>query len=129
MSVRYVKRKSSSDRQDTVSALSPTFTITSLKDMINLNCYRIRNSHVLKRFFFFTTVLSHLDFSHGKFGFPFPGKSQLRRSRGIQPTVHAVCFRVSIIHRTLTWTTGPLTCAHMLKHVIEYEGKKVCTES
>ena len=42
-----------------------------------------------------------------------PGESQLRQSRATQPTVHAGCFRVSIIRRTLTWTTGSLTCAQM----------------
>ena len=34
----------------------------------------------------------------------FPGESQLQQSQATQPTVHAGCFRVSIIHRTLTWT-------------------------
>ena len=43
----------------------------------------------------------------------FPGESRLRQSRAAQPTVHAVCFSVSIIHRTLIWTTGSLTCAQM----------------
>ena len=43
----------------------------------------------------------------------FPGESQLRQSRATQPTVHAGCFSVSIIHRTLTWTTGSLMCAQM----------------
>ena len=59
-------------------------------------------------FFFFSlyTVLSHLDFSHGKFVLrsplpPPPGESQLRQSRATQPTVHAGCLSVSIIHRTL----------------------------
>ena len=52
----------------------------------------------------------------------FPGESQLRQSRATQPTVHAGCFRVSIIHRTLTWTTGSLTCAQMLMHAIAHGG-------
>ena len=43
----------------------------------------------------------------------FPGESQLRQNRAIQPTGHAGCFSVSIIHRTLTWTTGSLTCTHV----------------
>ena len=42
-----------------------------------------------------------------------PRKSQLRQSHTTQPTVHAGCFSVSIIHWTLTWTTGSLTCAQM----------------
>ena len=59
----------------------------------------------------FKTVLSQWDFSPGKFGLLFHGESQLRQSRATQPTVHAGCFSVSIIHRTLTWTTGSLTFA------------------
>ena len=43
----------------------------------------------------------------------FPVESQLRQGRTTQPTVHAGCLSVSIIHRTLTWTTGSLTCTHM----------------
>ena len=27
-------------------------------------------------------------------------------------SVHAGSFLISVIHRTLTWTTGPLTCVH-----------------
>ena len=53
----------------------------------------------------------------------FLGESQLRQSRLPNlPTVHAGCFSVSIIHRTLTWTTGSLTCAQMLIHAIEHGG-------
>ena len=36
----------------------------NLKKRVNVN----------RTFFFFTTVLSQWDFSHGKFGFPSPGK-------------------------------------------------------
>ena len=45
------------------------------------------------------------------FWLAMPEGSQMRQSRATQPTVHAGCFSVSIIHRTLTWTTGSLTCA------------------
>ena len=38
----------------------------------------------------------------------------------------AGCLRVSIIHRTLTRTTGYLTCAQMLTHAIAHEG---CTDT
>ena len=58
---------------------------------------------------FTTVLLSQWDFSHGKFGLLFPGENQPRQSRAAQPTVHAGCFSVSIIHRTLTWTTGSLS--------------------
>ena len=52
----------------------------------------------------------------------FPGESQLRQSRAIRPIVHARCFSVSIIYRTLTWTKGSLTCAQMLMHAIAHGG-------
>ena len=52
-----------------------------------------------------SVVLSHWDFSHGKFRSFSLGESQLRQSYATQPTVRAGCFSVSIIHRTLTWTT------------------------
>ena len=38
----------------------------------------------------------------------FPGESQPRQDRATQPRVHAECFSVCMIHRTLTWTTGSL---------------------
>ena len=50
----------------------------------------------------------------------FPGKSQLRQSCATQPTVHAGCFSVSRIHRTLTWTTESLTCVQMFMHAIAH---------
>ena len=56
----------------------------------------------------------------------FPGESQLRQSRASQPTVHAGRFSVSIIHRTLTWPTGFLTCAHMQMLAIVHGG---CTDT
>ena len=52
----------------------------------------------------------------------FPGESQLRQSRAIQPTARAGCFVVSLIHRTLRWTTGSLTCAQMAMHAIVHGG-------
>ena len=36
--------------------------------------------------------------------------------------VHDACFSVSIIHRTLTYTTDPLTSAQMLMHAIAHGG-------
>ena len=52
----------------------------------------------------------------------FFGESQLRQSRATQPTVHAECFSASMFHRTLTWTTGSLTCAQMLMHAVAHGG-------
>ena len=52
----------------------------------------------------------------------FPQGSQLRQSRATHPTVHTVCFRVSVILGTLTWTTGSLTYAQMSKYAIAHGG-------
>ena len=49
-------------------------------------------------------------------------RPQLRQNCATQPTVHAGSFSVSIIHRTLTWTTRSLTCAQMLIHAIAHGG-------
>ena len=70
---------------------------------------------------YFATVLSHLGFLPREIRVAFPKKSQLQRSCATQPTVHAGSFSVSIIHRTLTWTTGSLTCSQMLVHAIAHE--------
>ena len=50
-----------------------------------------------------------------KFGLLSPGKASCD-SLATQPTVHAECFSVSIIHRTLAWTTGSLLGSQMLMH-------------
>ena len=63
-----------------------------------------------------------MGFSPWKIRVAFPRESQLRQSRATQPAVHVGCFSVSIIHRTLTWTTGSLTCAQMLMHATAGEG-------
>ena len=52
----------------------------------------------------------------------FPGESQLQQSHVTQPMAHGWCFSISIIHRTLTWTTGSLTCIQVLMHVIAHKG-------
>ena len=55
-------------------------------------------------YIFLTTALSFWGFFRGKFGLISPGESRLRQNRATQPTVHAGCFSISIIHRTRTWT-------------------------
>ena len=85
-----------------------------------------------------TTVLSRWDFSHGKFGLLSLVKASCD-GHTAQSAVHTGCLRVSIIHRTLTWTAEFLTCVQMLMHTIAPRGyrdtarlvrvKRVCTES
>ena len=43
--------------------------------------------------------------------------------------VHAGYVCVAIIHRTLTWTTGSLSCAQMLMHAIVHGGVRTPKES
>ena len=53
------------------------------------------------------------------------GKPAATESR--HPTYGATgYFCVSIIHRTLTWTTGSLACAQMLMHAMAHRG---CTDT
>ena len=61
-----------------------------------------------------------IGFPSWEIGVAFPGESQLRQSHAIQAKVHAGCFSVFIIHRTLTWTTESLTYAQMLMHAIAH---------
>ena len=60
---------------------------------------------VIYLFNFFTTALSHWDFPHGKSGLLSPGKASCD-SHATQPILVAGYFSVSIIYRTLTWTTA-----------------------
>ena len=41
-----------------------------------------------------------------------PSATESRYPSATQPTVHAGCFSVSVIHWTLPWTTESLKCAH-----------------
>ena len=56
-------------------------------------------------FFFFYNCTVPFGFLPWGIRVAFPGESQLGQSRATQPTVHAGCFSVSVLHRTLTWTT------------------------
>ena len=70
----------------------------------------------------FCSCIVALGFLPWEYRVAFPGESQVRQSSATQTTVHAGCVSVSIIHRTLTWTTGSLTCAQMLVHAIAHGG-------
>ena len=72
-----------------------------------------------------TIVLSQWDFSHRKFRLLSQGKASCD-SCFTQPMVHAGCFSVSIIHRTLKWTTGSLMYTQMLMHAIAH---RKCTDT
>ena len=52
----------------------------------------------------------------------FHEESQLRQSRATQPSAHAGCLSVSVIHRTPTGTKGSLTRAQMLMRAMAHRG-------
>ena len=78
--------------------------------------------------FIFITVLSHWDFSHVKFRLLSWRKASCD-SHATWLIVHAGFFSISIIHWTLTWTSGPSTCAQLLIHTIVHEGVWTPSES
>ena len=64
-------------------------------------------------------MLSQWDFSHGKFGLLSTGKASCDRV-ALPNMLYMLGVSVSIVHRTLTWTTGSLTCAPMLMYAIAH---------
>ena len=93
-----------------------------INQLCKLNCIIVFHQLFTANFFFLQTFTNFyscivlMGFLPWEIWVAFPGESQLRQGRATQPTVHAGCFSVFIIHRTLTWTTRSLTCAHMLMH-------------
>ena len=83
------------------------FTLQPRKGMQEMTVNHPKSSTTF--FFFFTTVLSQWDFPPWEIRVAFPGKSQLRRSRNTQLTVHAGCFNVSMIPVSYTHLTLPTT--------------------
>ena len=69
-----------------------------------------------------TTVLSQSDSSQVKLGLPSPGKASCDRIALPNLQCMLGVFSVSIIHRTLTWTTGSLTCEQMFMRAIAHGG-------
>ena len=79
----------------------------------NFTC-RTLSVYLILKFFFFLLLYYPNGISPMEIRVAFPRESQLRQSHATQPTEHAGCSCVSIIHRTLTWTTRSLTCAQLL---------------
>ena len=83
--------------------------------------------------FIFKTVFPHRDFLHEKFRLHFPGKGSCDRVALPNLRYMLQCFSVFVILRTLTWTTGSLTCAQMLMYAMHTgmhrHHKRVCPES
>ena len=69
---------------------------------------------------FFYNRISPFEYFPWEISVAFPGENKPRQSRAIQPRVHTGSFGVSIIHRTVTWTTESLTCAQMLMRGIAH---------
>ena len=73
-------------------------------------------------YFTFYNCIVSIGFLPWEIWVAFPGESQLRQGCTTQPTMHAGCFSVSIIHQILAWTTGALTCTQMLMHATAHGG-------
>ena len=74
---------------------------------------------------FYSNCIFPLEFLSWETRVVFAGESQLRQSRATQSTVHAGCFNISTIYRTLMWTAGSSACTHMLMHAIAHGGVRV----
>ena len=55
---------------------------------------------------FYFNLIVPLGFLSGENWVAFLGESELQQSHATQHMVHAGCFTISIIDRTMTWTTG-----------------------
>ena len=88
-------------------SLSVEIEYTRYTRHIKINIFRI-------------TVLSSCDSSHAKIGLLFLRKTSC--DRVVLPNLRCMLdfFRASVIHRTLTWTIGSLTCARVLMHAIAH---------
>ena len=77
-------------------------------------CHAMQSKMVLLFYFLkkntFYNCIVQMGFLPWEIWVAFPGESHLQQRHATRPTVHAGCFSVSIIHQTLTWTTGSLTC-------------------
>ena len=94
-----------------------------MKNRLHIHVTSFVSNHKRVFFVFFTTVLFHWVFSHGKLGLLSLAKANC--DRVALPNLQCmlgVLFYFSMIHRTLTRTTGPLTCAQMLMHAIAHGG-------
>ena len=81
-------------------------------------------------FFFNTFCCPNYNFSHGKFGsLFFPRKASCNRVALPYPNwlkCMLDIFPVSIIHRTLTWTTGSITCVRDYSYACMYCRHRGC---
>ena len=58
----------------------------------------------------FLKIDIHFIIPFGKFGPRYLGKAAAAARAALVLQVHAGSFPVSVIHRTLTWTTGSVSC-------------------
>ena len=70
---------------------------------------QLHSSNGSRGSFFFNNCIVPLGFLLWGIQTAFTQESQLQQSGPTQPTAHAGCFQVCIIHQILTWTAGALT--------------------
>ena len=111
--------------EDFASAINYTWKWLTVLSMLMQNCFNIsldENHDFFLFSFYILQLYCPFGFLQWKTQVAFPWESQLQQSHTIQPMVHAGCFSVSIIHRTMTWTTRSLTCTRILMHEIAHRG-------
>ena len=85
-------------------------------------CAYVKDPVVHVRVQWIMETLKHPACTVGWVARPCHSRLSQGKSCATQPTVHAGCFNVSIIHGTLTWTTGSLACAQVLLYATAHGG-------
>ena len=87
---------------------------------------RAKQSRKSQRKYIYIFII-HFIITFGKFGTPCLGKGLQQPLEQRHPVLHvnAGSFRVSVIHRTLTWTAGSFTCILFLMRAYTHEGATV----
>ena len=86
----------------------PLLTVCTPSSGCPVYCYVAVILKLLFLFAFFIHTLLSLSENYGRLTWVWLQQAQEQRYPVLQ--VHSGSFRVSVIHRTLTWTTGSLTC-------------------
>ena len=91
-----------------------TVSLTSVQGKVTRQCRRIGESNLGLNRLDYIREFSCPDAMHGtliRAAFPWGKRAAIVRRYPVFVVLSCVqCFRLSVIHRTLTWTTGSLTC-------------------
>ena len=71
-------------------------------------------------FWFYPHIKAIFIIPFGKFGLPYVGKATAAARAALPSPISAGSFRVSVIHRTLMWTTWYAMCVHDYSYACIY---------